>query len=956
MFPREWGDASINVTGTEVQSALALLAERSPQVAAQLAAAPPRLAASAARVLDASDFVAATVQGEERLLPMLMERAAQDLAGPLPLATFLHGAGDEAAFISALRRWRHAELARIAWRDLAGWASLPETLTDLSNAADHALRSAHDFAMAALSARHGAPLAADGTTQPLLIVAMGKLGGQELNFSSDIDLVFLFAAHGETTGPRPVAFEEFYARLGQAVIRYLDAATVDGRAWRVDMRLRPFGASGPLVASAAAFEDYLESHGRDWERYAWIKARAVTDQAGYEAVFRSAVQPFVYRRYLDFGVFESLREMKALISREVERRELNDNIKLGYGGIREIEFIVQSMQLVRGGSERRLQSASLLQTLPRLAGARLLPENTVAELGAAYEFLRRLENRLQMHGDQQTHQLPQDPRVQARIARAMDCGSWDELAGALESHRQRVSAAFDAVVQGDSGAATRAAQAAPLAAVDTADAVQLSQRLRAQGYAEAEAAAQLLQDLYGSALMRRLDETGRRRLEALLGALLAQLAPLPDALALLRRLLRIIESIGARSTYFALLLENATARTRLIELTRHGDFLPAQISAYPLLLDELIDERLLQRPPTRAQLASELQQLLAEVDESDEERLVQQLRHFQRAALFRIAVADLGGRLPLMQVSDRLTELAELIVEQALQIAWRFVTQQYGTPQCGEGPGRRVVRIGAVGYGKLGGMELGYGSDLDLVFLHDSIGADQTTEGARSVDNQIFFVRFVQRLVHLLTMHSAAGRLYEVDMRLRPSGKGGMLITSIEAFEDYQRREAWTWEHQALLHARAMAGDETLGARFEELRLRVLRECVRLDTLRADVAHMRTRMRNELSASRAGQFDLKQDPGGIADIEFLAQYWTLCWIDRYPPLAWFADTIRQLESLGSAALVPQATIDALTAAYRAYRECTHHRSIAGLPAIVPEAEFQGDRAAVSAIWDAAIEV
>ena len=951
------------MTGAEGQQALGLLAERAPQAAALLRSAPQRLAESAARVLDASDFVAATLHSDERLLPMLIERAPRELAGPLPLTAFRsdaaddNGAGAEAAFMSALRRWRHAELVRIAWRDLAGWASLPETLADLSNAADLALRSAHDFALAALAARHGAPTAADGATQPLLIVAMGKLGGQELNFSSDIDLVFLYAAHGETAGARPVAYEEFYTRLGQALIRNVDAATVDGRAWRVDMRLRPFGASAPLVASVAAFEDYLECHGRDWERYAWIKARAVTDQAGFEAVFRSGVQPFVYRRYLDFGVFESLREMKALISREVARRELNDNIKLGYGGIREIEFIVQAMQLVRGGSERRLQSASLLQTLPRLAGGRLLPRHTVVELGAAYEFLRRLENRLQMYGDQQTHQLPSDPRAQARIARAMNCSGWDQLASALEAHRQRVSAAFEAVVQGEGGAATtHAALLTPLASGASADAGQLVERLRAQGYAEAEPAAQLLQDLYASVLMRRLDEVGRRRLEALLGALVAQLAPLPDALALLRRLVRIIEAIGARSTYFALLLENATARSRLIELTRHGDFLPAQIAAYPLLLDELIDERLVQQLPTRAQLSAELQQLLAEVAESDEERLVQQLRHFQRAALFRIAVADLGGRLPLMQVSDRLTELAELIVGQALLIAWRFVTQQYGIPQCGAGAERRVVHICAVGYGKLGGMELGYSSDLDLVFLHDAIGADQTTVGARSVDNQIFFVRFVQRLVHLLTMHSAAGRLYEVDMRLRPSGKGGMLITSIEAFEDYQRREAWTWEHQALLHARSMAGDAELRERFEELRLRVLRECVRRDTLRADVAHMRARMRKELSASAAGQFDLKQDPGGIADIEFLAQYWTLSWVERYPPLAWFADTIRQLESLSSAALVPQATIDVLTAAYRGYRECTHHRGIAGLPAVVDECEFKTERAAVSAIWNAAIEV
>ena len=365
------------MTSADGQQALARLAERAPRAAALLSAAPARLAAAAARVLDASDFVAATLHSDERLLPMLLERAAHDLAGPLPLAAFQSGdANDEAGFMSALRRWRHAELTRIAWRDLAGWASLPDTLTDLSNAADLALPSAHDIAMAALAGRYGAPLATDGSTQPLLIVAMGKLGGQELNFSSDIDLVFLYAAHGETAGAQPIAYEDFYTRLGQSLIRSVDAATADGRAWRVDMRLRPFGASAPLVASAAAFEDYLECHGRDWERYAWIKARAVTDPQGFEAVFRSGVQPFVYRRYLDFGVFEALREMKALISREVARRELNDNIKLGYGGIREIEFIVQSMQLVRGGSERRLQSASLLQTLPRLAGAKLLPEQT----------------------------------------------------------------------------------------------------------------------------------------------------------------------------------------------------------------------------------------------------------------------------------------------------------------------------------------------------------------------------------------------------------------------------------------------------------------------------------------------------------------------------------------------------------------------------------------------------
>jgi len=485
---------------------------------------------------------------------------------------------------------------------------------------------------------------------------------------------------------------------------------------------------------------------------------------------------------------------------------------------------------------------------------------------------------------------------------------------------------------------------------------ELAQCLNTLGLAEAPAAAQLLHDLQGSVLWRRLDESGRHRLGALLAALLPEVALLPDALAVLRRLLRVCEAIGLRSAYFALLLENDSARARWVALSRHGDFLPAQMAAYPLLLDELIDARLLDQLPTRAHLSLELAERLANVEEGDEERLVEQLRHFQRAALFRIAVADLTGKLPLMRVSDRLTELAELIIEQGLHIAWRFVTLQYGTPMCGSAPLRRAVRICAVGYGKLGGMELGYSSDLDLVFLHDASGAELVTEGVRSVDNQVFFARFVQRLVHLLTMHSAAGRLYDVDMRLRPSGKGGMFITSMEAFEHYQLKEAWTWEHQALLHARAVAGYGGLRAGFEQVRLRVLQNAVRRSSLRQDVQSMRQRMRAELSAATPGCIDLKQDPGGIADIEFLAQYWALRWAAQYPPLVWFADTIRQLESVASAALVPQATIDVLTGAYRTYRECSHRRGIEGLSLVLPEANFQAERAAVSRIWDLTMQV
>ncbi len=450
--------------------------------------------------------------------------------------------------------------------------------------------------------------------------------------------------------------------------------------------------------------------------------------------------------------------------------------------------------------------------------------------------------------------------------------------------------------------------------------------------------------------MRKLDEPGRRRLQALLPVLLADIARSSAQLPVLRRVLAIIEATGKRSAYFALLRENGAARARLVELCRHGDFLAAQLAAYPLLLDELIDARLLTQRPTRTVFAHELEERMEQLREDDPEQQVEALRQFQRAALFRVAVADLTGVLPLMQVSDRLTDIAELIVERALQLGWRQITALFGVPTCTAGALVREVNICAVGYGKLGGMELGYASDLDLVFLHDSAGERQETSGAKPIDNQLFFVRLAQRIVHLLTMHSAAGRLYEVDVRLRPSGKGGLLVTNIEAFTEYQRQEAWTWEHQALLHARAVAGSPPLRARFEAVRLEVLCHHVRRDSLRAEVRNMRERMRRELSRGDPERFDIKQDPGGIADIEFLAQYWALRWAREYPPVALFADTIRQLESVASAGLVPQASVDVLTAAYRAYRGRTHHLSLEGAAPIVPAAEFRDTRAAVTALW------
>ena len=929
---------------------------------ALIEASAPEIRDALPRVLAGSDFVCNSLSRDADLARWLVDASA--LSRPLApgemaqrLAAVI-AEPDLAGFMAALRRQREREMVRIAWRDLSGWATLNETLADTSAFADAAIQAAVEYASLDLARTYGEPLNTAGERQEFIVLGMGKLGGGELNFSSDIDLIFLFPDKGTTAGSRCIDNEDYFTRLGRLLIRLLGERTAEGSVFRVDMRLRPFGDSGPLTASAIFLDNYLQTHGRDWERYAWIKARAVTGSAAYKLIYAESVRPFVYRRYLDFGVFESLREMKALIEKEVARRDLAEHVKLGPGGIREIEFVVQAFQLIRGGQDRRMQTPSLLAVLPQLAGGKLLPGRVAQELEAAYVFLRRLENRLQMLADAQAHTIPQDALTRERIAVTMGFDDWHTCAAELELHRTSVTRAFQEVMFARN-------EAAPLempgvngiveAWVRGAEGAQLASALEARGYVESTQAAALLTEFRAGGTMRRLDAPGRARLDLLMPRLLAAIVDQSSQVDVLRRILRVLEAIGSRSAYFALLNENAQVRRKLVELAARGEFLAAQIASHPLLLDELLDESAGARPTPRAELEAEVGARLAHLAEDEPERHVEVLRQFQRAAIFRVAMADLTGAIPLMRVSDYLTDIAEIIVEQAMRLAWAQMTAQFGVPQTNrrEGPGRRAVNICAVGYGKLGGNELGYASDLDLVFLHDAAPEPAETDAAKPVDNQVFFIRFAQRVLHLLTMHSAAGRLYEVDVRLRPSGKGGMLITRVGAFAEYQEKEAWTWEHQALLHARAVAGDAALRAEFERVRVDVLRRCVRRDTLRTEVRNMRERMRKELSKARAGagSFDIKQDAGGTADIEFLAQYWALLHASTHPPVVMFADTIRQLESVASADLVPQATVDVLTHAYRKYRERAHHLSLENAVTVVPADEFATDRAAVTAIWN-----
>jgi glutamate-ammonia-ligase adenylyltransferase len=858
----------------------------------------------------------------------------------------------ETQFQQKLRVLRHRELVRIAWRDLTHTADLTETLAELSDLADAAICHTLFRARAVLGVTYGEPKAGDGSAAHFGILGMGKLGGRELNFSSDVDLIFLYSGSGQTDGPRKITNEEYFRFLAQHIVGMLSKRTGDGFVYRVDVRLRPFGDSGPLAISLPAFEGYLTQHGRDWERYAYVKARVINDWPGTKSLYKDILRPFIYRRYLDYGVFSSLREMKALIEAEVERKEFRDNIKLGHGGIREIEFIVQSLQLVRGGTSEELQNRQLLPSLSKLVRPGGLPEKAAAELAEAYCFLRRFENRLQAISDRQTHDVPTNELNRARLTLAMGFPDWPTLSDALTKYRDLVAENFHNIVfrsadEADSrGADLGLMHGWEPGATDDGAAAALAKL----GYPEVPEVLERLKALRESGFYLRLDEPGRKRLDALMPAVIANAAEQPEPLQALAGVLRIVESIGRRSAYFSLLNENPDALRRLVRLCGLSGFLVRQIASHPLLLDELLDQRIFLEAPSRADLQEDLENRMYATPVDDPEARRDTLRNYQQAATFRVAVADLSGTLPLMKVSDRLTDIAELVLQAGLDMAASELTAQYGWPCCLHEGKTREAQFVIVAYGKLGGLELGYGSDLDLVFLHDSGGDRQYTDGARQLDNSTFFVRLTRRIIHILTMSTSSGALYEVDTRLRPSGKSGLLVSSMSAFERYQCDDAWTWEHQALSRGRAVAGSETMRAVFESLRKRILTEYVRWETLRDDVVQMRQRMRTELGKGTAELFDIKQDEGGVTDIEFIVQYLVLMEARRQVELLRFSDNIRQLESLAKFGILEEADADALANAYRAYRRRMHHLSLAEKPALVPRVEVKTQATTVMEIW------
>ena len=911
----------------------------------------PAAARSVSRVALCSDFVLSTLLREPRAL---VARVADDaplsealLAGRLRLSGC-----SEAQAMRTLRRVRNLEMARIAWRDLAGWSDLQASFSDLSALADAAIRAALQFAGTHLEGRFGRPAGPGGAPASLLVLAMGKLGGGELNFSSDVDLVLLFP-DPQTLQRRPeVEPEVYYRRLAQLLVKLLDQVTEEGFVFRVDTRLRPFGAAGPLAVSVPALETYLIRHAREWERYAYLKARLLTGRRHAGELFEELLTPFVYRSYIDYGVFESLREMKASIAAEVARRDMAGNIKLGPGGIREIEFVVQALQLVRGGQNRALIQRSLPAALEAVETAGLLDGDAARALHSAYRFLRTLEHRLQAMRDQQTHDLPADAVSRSVLAYAMGMSGWAALEARLKRERERVEAQFAG--SGLTGRGERDAAPDVDAWTSAWERGELREALAEAEVADADALGTQLEALRAESVFSRMDEVSRQRLAAVISQIMPQLAGYAAPGRVLRGVLPVLRAVGRRSAYLALLRENPSALARLLALADRSEFLVRQVAEHPLLLDELLDARVFDTPPTREELARSLQDTLAKQPSSDVEGRLEAIRSFKTAAVFRIACADRLGHLPLMKVSDRLTDTAELILQLALETAWSELVERYGEPLCGDGAARRAAGFAIIGYGKLGGLELGYGSDLDLVFVHDSAGSHQTTSGPRQVDNGRFFVRLVQRLIHFLSIQTRFGRLYEIDTRLRPSGRSGVPLPSLDAFVTYQREQAWVWEHQALLRSRAVAGLPRVMESFEAVRREVLIHDVDRDKLREEIIAMRRRMRRELSRSKTGEFDLKHDRGGVSDIEFLVDYWVLSRSDAFAELVTFPDKVRQLEALERTGLVSAERCRRLKAIYIALRERAHELALNEGGRIVSGEAFAEARGWVGALWDEAL--
>lgn len=874
-----------------------------------------------------------------------------------------------------LRRCRQEQQFKTIWQDINRLFSMQEVTADLSMFADASICLAADWHYRDLQKRYGTPIGKNsGLAQPFMVLGMGKLGAQELNISSDIDLIFTFPESGETDhAVNSISNQEFFIKLGQKVIKSLDAINADGFVFRVDMRLRPHGQSGALAMSFVGMEDYYETQGRDWERYAMIKARLVgwanssekpaLDVEDARAELRQILRPFTYRQYIDFSVIEALRDMKGLIARQVQRKGMSADVKLGEGGIREVEFIVQAFQLIRGGRDSRLQERQVCKMLPFLEAENYLPKGIGKLLLESYIFLRNTEHAIQAWQDKQTQSLPADAVNQLRLAWIMGFQSWNDFFAQLQIYRQQVNKEFRAVIaaQEVEEPVNQVALHFWLSLWDgSLQGEEAHQQLIERDVDSGNELLKHLQHLRESRAVMSMQSTSRTRLDSFIPLLLVTMADESQigeiALSVaetLGRIVPLVESVARRTAYLVLLVENPIALQQLVRLCAASLLIADQLTHYPALLDELLTPEILYAPPNKELLRDELRRDVLRLAWDDLEGHMEALRYFRSAHALRVAASEVTGALPLMKVSDYLTYIAETILEHVLELAWQYMISRHGYPKREDGSLVEKPEFIIVAYGKLGGLELAHGSDLDLVFIHNAF-ANGVSSGEKELDNLSFYTRLGQRIIHIVNTQTLSGKLYEVDMRLRPSGNSGLLVSSLAAFEKYQQNEAWTWEHQALVRARVVAGDETLGQAFDEVRRKVLQRPRDLAQLRKEVVEMRQKMRDQLGSSKqkaASLFNVKQDAGGIVDIEFMVQYAALAWAHQQPEVIRYTDNIRILESLEAAGLLDADSVAQLIAAYKAYRSTGHRLALQRQEAILEgEDQFVTERQQVLDIW------
>ena len=823
---------------------------------------------------------------------------------------------------AVLRRLRAWVIAHVMVRDVSGLASLTEVTETMTALADFTVATACDHLHAALAQRHGQPLDASGSAQQLIVIGMGKLGGRELNVSSDVDFIFVYPEDGDTDGPKSISNFEFFAKLGKKLIQALNEITEEGQVFRVDMRLRPNGDSGPLVCSFEMLENYFITQGREWERYAWIKARVMHGARGDELAAIS--RPFVFRKYLDFGAINAMRDLHAQIRREVARRDMANNIKLGPGGIREIEFIAQVFQLVRGGRDLALQVKATLKVLALLPERGILDGDTVTRLSLAYDFLRQLEHRLQYLDDAQTHNLPDDAADQALIASAMGCATYDQLMTTLDAHRAVVSANFERVF----GDPTEDDHALDGIWSDAGDPQTCTDGLGRLGFKDPSAASRRLGEIRSSARYQQMPVQHKVRFDGVMPRALAVAASMPNPDQTLERILDLLEAISRRGAYLALLQQYPQALERVAELFSASRWGATYLARHPILLDEFLDARQLGAIPDLSEFRRELETELDRL-EPDMERQMDVMRERLHAQVFAMLTKDIAGKLTVETLADHLSALADLILELTIPTCWRKLRKRH----C-ETPAFCVIS-----YGKLGGKELGYSSDLDIVFLFDDPNPDAME----------LYSRLAQRINNWLSSQTAAGILYETDLRLRPNGDAGLLVTSVEAFRQYQLESAWTWEHQALTRARYSAGDASIGQRFEAIRIEVLRQNRDPAKLSAEVIEMRKKM-YDTHGGRSELFDLKHDKGGLIDVEFIVQYLVLRHAHAHPELCGNLGNIALLGIAAKLGLIDTALATGAATSYRVFRRHQHRLRLDTGSSRIPAAEVSDEREVVIALW------